>query len=160
MHEICLASPADKDKILALYKTMLYGPADWDEDYPNEETIEFDMSRDALFVMKNDDDEVIAAISIDKDNEVDSLPYWDKSLAPSGEFSRICVRKDMQNQGIARQMILHVFDVMRKDGKKGAHILVKTCHEAALALYGKLGFKTVGDCFMYGKDFICMEIKL
>lgn len=160
MHEICLASSADKDKILALYKTMLYGPADWDEDYPNEETIGFDMSRDALFVMKNDDDEVIAAISIDKDNEVDSLPYWDKSLAPSGEFSRICVRKDMQNKGIARQMILHVFDVMRKDGKKGAHILVKTGHEAALALYGKLGFKTVGECFMYGKDFICMEVKL
>ena len=160
MHEICLASSADKDKILALYKTMLYGPAEWDEDYPNEETIGFDMSRDALFVMKNDDDEVIAAISIDKDNEVDSLPYWDKSLAPSGEFSRICVRKDMQSQGIARRMILHVFDVMRKDGKKGAHILVKTGHEAALALYGKLGFKTVGECFMYGKDFICMEVKL
>ena len=160
MHEICLASPDDRNKILALYKTMLYGPAEWDEDYPNEETIGFDMSRDALFVMKNDDDEVIAAISIDKDNEVDSLPYWDKSLAPSGEFSRICVRKDMQNQGIARQMILHVFDVMRKDGKKGAHILVKTGHEAALALYGKLGFKTVGECFMYGKNFICMEVKL
>lgn len=160
MHEICLASPADKDKILALYKTMLHGPAEWDEDYPNEETIEFDMSRDALFVMKNDDNEVIAAISIDKDDEVDSLPYWDKSLAPSGEFSRICVRKDMQNQGIARQMILHVFDVMRKDGKKGAHILVKTGHEAALALYGKLGLKRVGECFMFGKDFICMEIKL
>ena len=160
MHEICLASPADKDKILALYKTMLHGPAEWDENYPNEETIDFDMSRDALFVMKNDDDEVIAAISIDKDDEVDSLPYWDKSLAPSGEFSRICVRKDMQNQGIARQMILHVFDVMRKNGKKGAHILVKTGHGAALALYGKLGFKTVGECFMYGKDFICMEVKL
>lgn len=160
MHEICLASPADRDKILALYKTMLYGPAEWDEDYPNEETIGFDMSRDALFVMKNDDDEVIAAISIDKDDEVDSLPCWNKSLAPSGEFSRICVRKDMQKQGIARQMILHVFDVMKKDGKKGAHILVKTGHEAALALYGKLGFKTVGECFMYGKDFICMEVKL
>ena len=160
MHEICLASPADKDKILALYKTMLHGPAEWDEDYPNEETIEFDMSRNALFVMKNDDDEVIAAISIDKDDEVDSLPYWDKSLAPSGEFSRICVRNDMQNQGIARQMILHAFNVMRKDGKKGAHILVKTGHEAAIALYGKLGLKTVGECFMYGKDFICMEVKL
>lgn len=92
MHEICLASPADKDKILALYRTMLYGPADWNENYPNEETIEFDMSRDALFVMKNDSDEVIAAISIDKDDEVDALSCWDKSLAPSGEFSRICVQ--------------------------------------------------------------------
>ena len=160
MHEICLASPADRDKILALYKTMLYGPAEWDDDYPNEETIVFDMSRDALFVMKNDNDEVIAAISIDKDDEVDSLSCWDKSLAPSGEFSRICVREDMQNKGIAQQMILHVFDVMRKDGKKGVHILVKTGHEAALALYGKLGLKRVGECYLYGKDFICMEVKL
>lgn len=74
MHEICLALPTDKDKILALYKTMLYGPADWNENYPNEETIGFDMSRDALFVMKNDADEVIAAISIDRDDEVDALP--------------------------------------------------------------------------------------
>ena len=139
---------------------MLYGPADWNENYPNEETIGFDMSRDALFVMKNDADGVIAAISIDRDDEVDALPCWDRSLAPSGEFSRICVRKDMQNQGIARQMILHVFDVMKKDGKKGVHILVKTGHEAALALYGKLGFKIVGKCDLYGKDFICMEVKL
>ena len=154
----CLACRQGQDTC-ALQDNAL-GPAEWDEDYPNEETIGFDMSRDALFVMKNDDDEVIAAISIDKDDDVDSLPCRDKSLAPSGEFSRICVRKDMQNQGIARQMILHVFDVMKKDGKKGAHILVKTGHEAALALYGKLGFKTVGECFMYGKEFICMEVKL
>ena len=29
----------DKDEILALYKSVLYGPADWDENYPNEETM-------------------------------------------------------------------------------------------------------------------------
>lgn len=160
MHEICLASSEDKSGILALYKSMLYGPADWDENYPNEETIAFDLSRDALFVVKNASDEVIAAISIDKDDEVDALPCWDRSLAPSGEFSRVCVRRDMQHQGIAREMILHVFDVMRKDGKKGAHILVRTGHEAAFALYGKLGFRKVGECNMFGKDFICMEVKL
>ena len=38
----------------------------------NEETIEFDPSRDALFVMKNDAGELIATISIDEDQEVDS----------------------------------------------------------------------------------------
>lgn len=160
MHDIVLASPSSKKEILALYKTMLYGPADWDEHYPNEETIDFDLSRDALFVMKNDSGEIIAAISIDKDDEVDALPCWDKTLEPSGEFSRICVRKDMQGHGIARQMIEFIFDKLKKEGKNGVHILVRTGHEAALALYGKVGFKKVGECNMFGKDFICMETKL
>ncbi|MGN1135804.1 MAG: GNAT family N-acetyltransferase [Oscillospiraceae bacterium] len=160
MHTICLAAENDKAEILALYKTMLYGPADWNEYYPNEETIDFDLSRNALFVMKNGAGEIIAAISIDKDEEVDALPCWNKNLAPGGEFSRLCIRKDMQNQGISKEMIRYVFDIFQKEGKKSAHILVKTGHEAALAAYGKVGFKTVGECNMFGKDFICMEAKL
>ena len=66
MRRIKRAVEADKEEILALYRTRLYGPADWNEYYPNEETIEFDLSRDALFVMKNDAGELIATISIDE----------------------------------------------------------------------------------------------
>lgn len=160
MNTIKLAEPKDKAEILALYKTMLYGPADWNEYYPNEETIDFDLSRDALYVMKNDVDEIISVISIDKDDEVDALDCWDRSLEPSAEFSRLCVRNDMQNKGIARQMISFIFDILKKEGKKGVHILVKTGHETAMALYEKVGFKKVGECNMFGKDFICMEAKI
>lgn len=160
MQNVCLAAEEDKSEILAIYKSMLYGPADWNEYYPNEETIDFDISRDALYVMKNDDGEVIAAVSIDKDDEVDALPCWDKKLQPSAEISRVCVRKDMQNQGIAKKIILNVFDVLRKEGKKSIHILVKTGHEGAFALYGRLGFQKVGECNMFNKDFVCMEVEL
>lgn len=160
MNRICPAAAEDKNEILALYKTMLYGPADWNEYYPNEETIDFDMSRNALFVMKNNAGEIIAAISIDKDEDVDALPCWNKDLAPSGEFSRLCVRKDMQNQGISKEMIRYIFDIFSREGKKSAHILVKTGHKAALASYIKVGFNPVGECNMFGKDFICMEVEL
>lgn len=160
MNKIIPARSEDKDEILSLYKTMLYGPADWNEYYPNEETIEFDLSRNALYVMKNDDEEIIAVISIDKDEDVDKLDCWSKALMPSGEVSRLCVRKDMQNQGIAKQMMRFLFDVFKNEGKKGVHILVKTGHEAALASYGALGFKAVGECNFFDKDFICMEIAL
>ncbi len=159
MNKIYTAKHEDKEEILALYRTFLYGPADWNEYYPNEDTIEFDLSRNALFVMKNDKGQIIAAISIDKDEDVDKLPCWDKSLTPSAEFSRLCVRKDMQNQGIAREMIDYVFDIFRKEGKKGVHILVKTGHKAALSLYSAIGFKAVGKCNLFEKDFICMEIE-
>lgn len=160
MNRIYTAKREDKDEILALYKTFLYGAADWNEYYPNEDTIEFDLSRNALFVMKNDDGEIIAAISIDEDEDIDNLPCWDKELIPSAELSRLCVRKDMQNQGIAKDMMRFVFKILRKEGKKSIHILVKTGHEAALSAYRAIGFKAVGECKLFNKDFICMEIKL
>lgn len=160
MNRIICAKREDKEEILALYKTMLFGPADWNEYYPNEDTIEFDLSRNALYVMKNSNEQIIAAISIDKDEAVDKLACWSRELMPSAEVSRLCVRKDMQNQGIARQMMQYVFEILKKEGKKGVHILVKTGHKAALASYGAIGFQIVGECNLFDKDFICMEIKL
>ena len=136
MNKIYSAAQEDKQEILSLYRTMLNGPAEWNEYYPNEDTIEFDLSRNALFVMKNDEGQIIAAIS------------------------RLCVRKDMQHQGIAKEMIRYVFEILKKQGKKGVHILVKTGHKAALSLYGSLGFHSVGECSLFGKDFVCMEIAL
>lgn len=158
--QIVMATSNDNAEILALYRTMIYGAADWNEFYPDEETIADDLSRDSLFVMKNENNEIIAAISIDKDDEVDALPCWDKSLQPSGEFSRICVRKDMQNQGIARKMVEYILERLKNEGKKSVHILVKTGHIVALGLYTKIGFKQVGECNMFDKDFVCMEIGL
>ena len=105
MNRIITATREDKEEILSLYKTMLYGPADWNEYYPNEDTIEFDLSRNALYVMKNEEDQIIAAISIDEDKDVDMLSCWSRELVPSAEVARLCVRKDMQNQGIAKEMM-------------------------------------------------------
>lgn len=160
MNRITAACRDDKEEILALYKTMLYGPADWNEYYPNEDTIKFDLSRNALYVMKNDKEEIIAAISIDRDEEVDKLDCWSKELMPSSELSRLCVRKDMQNKGIAKQMMRYAFGILKNEGKKSVHILVKTGHTAALSSYYSIGFKDVGECHLFDKDFICMEIKL
>ena len=69
MNTIYTADGSDKEEILALYKTMLYGPADWNEYYPNEDTIEFDLPRNALFVMKNDNGHIIAAISVERESQ-------------------------------------------------------------------------------------------
>lgn len=160
MRRIERAVEADKEEILALYRTRLYGPADWNEYYPNEETIEFDLSRDALFVMKNDAGELIATISIDEDEEVDSLTVWDENIAPAGELARLCVREDMQNQGIAKEMMRYAFGTLKEQGKKGVHILVRKGHAGAITCYAALGFQQVGECSLFEKEFICMEREL
>lgn len=160
MRVIDNAKEEDKKEILELYKSMLYGPAAWNENYPSEETIDFDLSRDSLFIMKNNQNQIIATISIDKDEDVENLCCWNKEIAPGGELARLCVRKDMQNQGISKDMMKYAFEILKKRGKKSVHILVKTGHVVALSSYAALGFQTVGNCKLFDKDFICMEMRL
>lgn len=154
------AEESDTEEILALYRSMIGGKADWNEDYPSLKKIEFDLSRNALFIMKNENNEIIAAISIDEDDEVENLQCWNKELQPAGELSRLCVRKDMQNRGIARVMMNHTFNILKNQGKKSVHIIVRPEHKTALKSYSHLDYKTVGECEMFGKSFVCLERKL
>ena len=157
---ITLAEESDKDELLKLYRSMIGGAADWNEYYPSMENIEFDIAHDSLFVMKNQKGEIIAAISIDHDEEVDKLDCWSKDFQPSAEVARVCVRKDLQGQGIAKMMMEHVFTVLREQNKKSVHILVRDNHKVALKCYRDLGFVPVGECELFEKYFVCMEKKL
>lgn len=154
---ITLAEESDEDELLKLYRSMIGGAANWNEYYPSMENIEFDIAHDSLFVMKNQKGEIIAAISIDHDEEVDQFACWSKELQPSAEVARLCVRKDLQGQGIAKMMMEHVFTVLREQHKKSVHILVRDNHEVALKCYRDLGFVPVGESEMFDLHFVCME---
>ncbi len=153
---ITLAQPQQKDSILTLYRSMLGGAADWDEHYPTMAHIEADMERGDLFVMMEGGD-IIATLSIDEDAEVDRLPNWSPELEPAGELSRICVRQDCRNRGLARRMMEHAFAELRRRGCKGVHILVREGHVVALRSYAQLGYRPAGTCCLYGKEFSCWE---
>ena len=73
-YQIIMATEADREEILALYQTQLgHEFCAWDEDYPSNETIDFDLSRDALFALRSDG-AIKAVISIEEDEDVASLP--------------------------------------------------------------------------------------
>ena len=142
--KIVAATEADTEEILRLYKAQLgqeFCP--WDEHYPERENIAFDLERDALFVMKNEKDEIIAAISLDEDPDVEALTCWNSQLQPGGELSRLAVRRDYQNQGIARTMIEYAMDVLRRQGKKSVHYLVCSSNTKAVRSYEHLHFSRV-----------------
>ena len=88
-NRIVMATEADADAVLRLYREQLGREyCFWTEEYPGPDTIAFDLSRDALFVMKNDRGELIAAISAEEDEDVNRLACWTPSLQPGGEFAR------------------------------------------------------------------------
>ena len=157
---IMLASESDREQIMKLYKEQIGREfCAWDDDYPSEETIDYDFSRDALFVMK-ESDKVIAAISIEIDDDVDGLECWDRNLFPGGELARLAVTPSMQGKGIARLMMQHGMKVLKDRGYKSIHFLVNKYNKPAIQSYSIFGFNVVGECYMYDQDFLCYEKEL
>lgn len=157
---IVKASEQDREEILALYRAQLgrdFCP--WDEYYPSEETIDWDLSREALFVLKSGG-RIKAAISIEEDEDHDRLSCWDPALAPEGELSRLAVLPEEQNRGLARVMLGFGMDELKRRGFRGLHFLVNKANVKAIRSYAAFAFRVVGECRMYEQDFWCYETAL
>ncbi|MCR5281912.1 MAG: GNAT family N-acetyltransferase, partial [Lachnospiraceae bacterium] len=142
---ITLAVEKDREELLALYRAQLgreFCP--WDEDYPGNETIDFDLSRDALFVMKRAG-RIIGAISLEEDADVDALSCWNPALAPGGEMARLCVLPKLQNEGLARKLMQHGIEELKKRGYRSIHFLVNKHNVKAIRSYAVFGYEVVGE---------------
>ena len=160
MRVIEKATAKDKDEILKLYKSQLgrkYCP--WNEDYPSKETIDFDLSRDALLVMR-EGGKIIAAISVDDDEEVNNLKCWTSELQPGGELSRLAVIPDCQSKGLAKEMIETGLEELRDRSYKSLHFLVNRHNLKALKCYAAFPFNKVGECEIYEQPMLCYEMEL
>ena len=150
----------DKNEILSLYKAQLgreYCP--WNEHYPSEEEIDFDLSRDALLIMRSEG-KIIAAISIDDDDAVNNLEYWTPELQPGGELSRLAVSPECQGKGIAKEMINAGLEELKKRGFKSLHFLVNRNNLKACKCYAAYPFNKVGECELYEQPMLCYEMEL
>ncbi len=152
-----LALKEDANMILGLYHSVLDTPyCRWSLGYPLMENIEDDLSRDGLFCLR-ENGEIIAVISIDKDDEVAALSCWSEDLQPSIELSRLCVRSDYQGKGLAGKMIEYMMEYGRENGIKSIHYLVSKYNLMAQKAYSRLEFHLVGECQIYEDDFLCYE---
>ena len=98
---------SEADKVLSLYRSLVGTPfCAWTADYPARSDVEFDLFRNALFCLRDEETgEIAGVISIDQDPKVESLTCWTPELQPGRELSRLGVRETYQNQGIARKLM-------------------------------------------------------
>ncbi len=152
---------ATKEDIIEISK--LYSAAigtegcTWSSDYPNAEITQGDFAREDLFCIKTDEGELVGAISVDDDKEVEALSCWSKDLQPVAELARLVVREDFQNKGIARKLLAGAMDVLKERGCQAVHFLVSPGNERALRSYAKLAFTHCGDCDLYDHHWFCYE---
>ena len=156
--EFIQANVSDIEKITKLYNKAIGSMGcTWSEEYPSEEHTSGDLERGDLFCLKNDDGDIIGAISIDADEAVDNLRCWSGNGA---ELSRLVVKDEYQNQGIAGIMIKSAMRVLKGRGYEYVHFLVSKEHKKALRAYAKLGFDNVGESDLYDGNWWCYEKKL
>ena len=153
-----IALPEDAECIMKLYKTMVGKEGcTWSEDYPSMETLISDIKKGNEFCMKDNNGNIVAAIAIDEDAEVEQLEVWSKEYKNAGELSRLAVREDCQNRGLAKEMIEYVRKEMEKRGYDNIHFLASKTNPAALACYEKMDVEIVGEAFLYETDWWCYE---
>ena len=150
---------SEADKVLSLYRSLVGTPfCAWTADYPARSDVEFDLSRNALFCLRDKETgEMAGVISIDQDPKVESLTCWTPELQPGRELSRLGVREAYQNQGIAREMLKHGMDVLRNRGYLSVHFLVNKYNIKAIRSYDTLDFQIVGECNLYDQPYLCYE---
>ncbi|MGN0466475.1 MAG: GNAT family N-acetyltransferase [Lachnospiraceae bacterium] len=158
MTKFMRATRKDKAEILSLYRSLVGTEfCAWTQNYPSEIEIEGDLSREALFCLKDEKEKIVGVISIDDDEEVEKLPCWSKSLKPAAELSRLGVRVESQNQGIAKQLLQHGMEQLKCQGNKSVHFLVCKKNQKAIRSYDKLNFNIVGECQLFGENWWCYE---
>lgn len=158
MMKFVRAREEEKDEILELYRSLVGTEfCAWTENYPTEIEVEGDLARDALFCLKDMKGKIVGVISIDEDEEVEKLRCWSETLKPAAELSRLGVRVESQNRGIARKLLEYGMDELRTQGYQSVHFLVCKTNKKAIRSYDKLKFDIVGECELFGESWWCYE---
>ncbi len=153
-----LAKKDELSQIMQLYRCAVGSEGcTWSDEYPNEEIMAGDFQRNDLFVWKGESGELLGAISIDDDEEVNALPCWSLEAKPAAELARLVVSESYRNQGIARKMLQAALDVLKERGYHSAMYLVSGKNQRAVRSYAKLAFDKKGEADLFGEHWMCYE---
>ena len=132
----------------------------WDENYPSEELILWDIERKGLWGVF--DKQTLIAITFmgERCEDGEENFTWQDTFKKRGTFARIGVSPKYQNQGIATYLVDFVLKELKSQGFDGVRILVGTQNANAIKLYSKFGFVNCGKVERYGHEYYLFELRL
>lgn len=152
------ATPADLPRFMELYHSHIGTDGiTWDEHYPSEEIAGDDIEHGNAFCMVDEEGQILAVVSIEDDEMAETLSCWTKEYSPARYVSRLGVKKGYENRGIAKQMIVHVMQVLKQRGIKCARYLVSPGNQHAIDAYSKMQFVLKGTDGVFGHQWLCYE---
>ena len=156
------ATHADLPALLLLIRDCVaamraVGIEQWDEVYPNAETIERDMASGTLDVWI-EDETVVACIVVD--SHLDPLWQgldWGPNSEPAAAVHRLMVHPSQQGRGLAKRLMLHAEHVARERSCVSIRLDTFQDNPVAMALYPRLGYRPTGTAMMRKGAFVGFE---
>lgn len=132
----------------------------WDNNYPDEELIRWDIERKGLWGLF-DGKKLVGITFIGKRCEDGEEGYtWKDTFKKRGTFARIGVHHSYQHQGLGTRLVDFTLKELKKQGFDGVRILVGTQNTNAIKLYSKFGFYNCGKTTKYGHEYYLFELRL
>lgn len=153
--ELMLLKEIEKEVVESLYN-LVKGTkyCVWDE-YPGKFEIDNDYENNSLYVLK-DNNKIIGAISINKENEMDDLDCW-KIRNNTCEIARVVIHPDYQNKKLSIFMVNELINILKSKKISSIHLAAEINNLPAIKLYQRCNFEYVGDTFMYGHNYYLYE---
>ena len=132
----------------------------WDEGYPSEELILWDIERGGLYGAM-EGDELIAICFLGErceDGEEDFT--WKDNFRKRGTFARIGVSPAHQNKGIGTKLVEFILDTLKNQGFDGVRILVGVNNYNAIKLYNKFNFVNCGRVNRFNHEYYLYELRV
>lgn len=156
------ATSSDASALLQLVRDCVAsmraaGIEQWDEIYPNAESIAGDIATGTLDVLC-DGDQILACITID--SHMDPLWQdldWTPQSEPSVAVHRLMVHPSQQGRGLARHLMQHAEAVAIQRGCRSIRLDSFLQNPAAMALYPKLDYRRTGIARMRKGEFAGFE---
>lgn len=156
------ANPADAGAMLSLVRDCVAamqaaGIEQWDEVYPNADSIDRDIEAGTLDLLC-EDNEIIACITVDQN--MDPLwqgMNWSTDGEPAMAVHRLMVHPSRQGRGYARLLMQHAETVARHQSCRSLRLDTFLRNPAAMRLYPGLGYRRTGTAMMRKGEFAGFE---
>lgn len=159
-YTIKLATEKNAEVILKLYHSLIgKDGCTWDFDYPSKVVVDNDINNESLYIVM-DNETIIGAASAGNHGELEGIDCYSKDMKNPYDLSRLAVKTEYQNRGIAKYLIGHIEKQVFRRGGDGVRLLVDKTNSHAKAVYDKMNYLCCGDCTMYDNDWYCFEKKL
>lgn len=149
------ATDADLPELLALAQLSTRAPdSHWDENYPDEETLRWDISQNALYRIEQGGTLIgMIAMGADEDEDMD----WPTQDEHACMLSRLGLHPDHQGKGLLEPVFSGAVAHCKTLGYHTLRLLVATDLERLIRIYERCGFTRCGEVHLWGQHFYQYE---
>jgi ribosomal protein S18 acetylase RimI-like enzyme len=163
---IRLAAVEDVDVVLALVRGCVdrmrrQGIEQWDDVYPDRETIEADVRACEAFVATTQETRLVGyvALGASQDPEYAEVP-WEFTAGPTVVIHRLMIDPADQGRGFAKAIMDFAEKHALNSGYRTVRLDAFVGNPAALHLYERLGYRKAGTIRHRTGQFRCFEREL